>query len=521
MKKNYFYILLLLSNVNFSQVAGYDFASGSGYDITGNGNNGTLFGASASIDTLLIGSNMADYFQIPSSVLNGQVEFSINFKVKFNGLNITGGSPTNHLISGDLASSFGSFAMSYQKDVNKWYVVNNGAVFGFNDASIIVEKWYCVCLTRSSGGVVKFYVNGIQNPSTYNNTSPIAITNLIFGQETDCYGGCFAANQATYGKFDNIKIYHNELSLHFIDSICSPPILPVSTCSDVANYNFTLGSGIDNSGNGNNGTLFGASASVDTLLIGSNMNDYFQIPASVLNGRLEFSILMKIKFNGFNVTGGSPTNHLISGDLSSSFGSFAMSYQKDINKWYVVNNGAVFGFNDASIIIDKWYCVCLTRSSTGVIKFYVNGIQNSSTYNNTSPIAITNLIFGQETDCYGGCFATNQSTNGKFDFIRICGGEISIQEINSKCSTGTLGINEINKPSYVVFPNPVINSVSINKAINITEIEIYSIDGKVLFKANYVNQSSINISMNEFESGIYFVRLISGKNEFTQKIIKN
>lgn len=198
-----------------------------------------------------------------------------------------------------------------------------------------------------------------------------------------------------------------------------------------------------------------------------------------------------------------------------------MSYQKSVNAWYFVNNGNVYTFSDTSVITDKWYCVCLTRGNSGAIKLYVNGVQSTSTFNDSNPLTMTNLLFGQETDCYGGCFATNQTTNGKFDFIRICSGEISSNEINNICSFNSVGINDTNKPSSTLFPNPVINNLSINNPEGISKIELISIDGKILFKQHYHQIFSIIISMDDLSSGIYFIKLSTPKSENIYKIIKN
>ena len=53
MKKNYTFIFAILYLQFFSQVASYNFTSGSGADVSGNGNHGTLFGSTANVDSLL------------------------------------------------------------------------------------------------------------------------------------------------------------------------------------------------------------------------------------------------------------------------------------------------------------------------------------------------------------------------------------------------------------------------------------------------------------------------------------
>ena len=64
----------------------------------------------------------------------------------------------------------------------------------------------------------------------------------------------------------------------------------------LASYNFNGGSATDNSGNGNTGTFFGSAAIMDTLTVGYNTTDYFSVPASVLNSRVQFSAVFKITY---------------------------------------------------------------------------------------------------------------------------------------------------------------------------------------------------------------------------------
>jgi hypothetical protein len=290
--------------------------------------------------------------------------------------------------------------------------------------------------------------------------------------------------------------------------------------SQSAIYNFSNGLGLDASGNGNTGVLFGNSASGDSLDIGVNTTDYFQIPPSLLNNKVEFSIAFKVKFKGFNITGNSPTNHMFSGDLPAFEGSFATSYQKNVNSWYFVNGNSSYTFFDNNVLINQWYCVSLTRNANGLIKMYVDGIQNPTTYTNMLPLSMTNLILGQETDCFAGCFASNQSSNALFDYLNIYSTTLSTSDVSNICNNNNVSSRaELNDDNFI-FQNPVSEILKIEHAESLQMIELFSIDGKRLFTKAHNQNEIMTVSMLEFKSGVYYLRLLSDKTILSFKLIK-
>ncbi len=295
----------------------------------------------------------------------------------------------------------------------------------------------------------------------------------------------------------------------------------ISQANLIASYNFNGGSAADNSGNGKTGTFYGSSSVVDTLTIGYNTTDYFTVPASVLNTRVQFSIMFKIKFTGFNLSGSYPTNSIFSADNSSTSGVFALSYQKDVTKWRVGNNVVAFDFVDNSIVTGKWYCVTLTRDNAGNMKLYVDGTQNPTVNVYTTPISITSFIVGQETDCLAGCFAANQCAYAKFDDIRFYDNELTQSQISSECYL-LISVKEYNQLSASISPNPCRDFLKITNKDNVEnlEVEISSIDGKILKKVVYKNEKEAMLNVSELKSGVYFLTLRNNENTSTVKFIK-
>jgi len=84
---------------------------------------------------------------------------------------------------------------------------------------------------------------------------------------------------------------------------------------------------------------------------------------------------------------------------------------------------------------------------------------------------------------------------------------------------GSVGENEISSsnPQVNVYPNPATNYVSINSEINIINVEIYNIVGQKVFNQNDPG-NNFTINTNEFESGIFFVRITTPQGYQTQKL---
>jgi hypothetical protein len=72
--------------------------------------------------------------------------------------------------------------------------------------------------------------------------------------------------------------------------------------------------------------------------------------------------------------------------------------------------------------------------------------------------------------------------------------------------------------SVDVYPNPTLETITISTSINNSEFVVSDINGKVLSKERFSKTSQFNFS--EYPSGVYFVKVISGENVVSKKIIK-
>ena len=86
-----------------------------------------------------------------------------------------------------------------------------------------------------------------------------------------------------------------------------------------------------------------------------------------------------------------------------------------------------------------------------------------------------------------------------------------------------LNLETVNlQDKLTVYPNPATTQIYIDleKVINYSDVQIYNLDGKLLYSQDHSNTNHITINMSSFSKGIYILRLQSDKREESLKIIK-
>jgi hypothetical protein len=102
---------------------------------------------------------------------------------------------------------------------------------------------------------------------------------------------------------------------------------------------------------------------------------------------------------------------------------------------------------------------------------------------------------------------------------------LSLEVLGCNSQTAGFATDRFPKKEPVVYPNPASNKLIIDlNGINKKEIivELYSITGKkVLSKINPAINPTIHLSLHDLKPGLYIVRLTTGNEIYTKKIIKN
>lgn len=153
--------------------------------------------------------------------------------------------------------------------------------------------------------------------------------------------------------------------------------------------------------------------------------------------------------------------------------------------------------------------------------------------NNTVSVSITGLnessaIYSggnsatyQWLDCANSNAPISNFTNESEVFNQVGIYSVVVTEngctLTSDCFIfNSLEVNEQNKNDFVVYPNPVENTFKIESNETIDRAEVVDLNGKVVA---IVSQSNI-IDMTAFENGVYIVKIYSGLESWTGKIVK-
>lgn len=134
--------------------------------------------------------------------------------------------------------------------------------------------------------------------------------------------------------------------------------------------------------------------------------------------------------------------------------------------------------------------------------------------------------------CYDSSFNFNESAfpvqTANLTTIVSSAGSISSQStITASGGTVTtlclaLGINDIvGNSAFEIFPNPTSDffNLSFNKSITKGKLTIYNMMGQIFYSEEIVMATSKAIELNSVSSGVYFVKVFDGENNYSQKII--
>ena len=94
-------------------------------------------------------------------------------------------------------------------------------------------------------------------------------------------------------------------------------------------------------------------------------------------------------------------------------------------------------------------------------------------------------------------------------------------------NAGTIGISEVKKKNFTIYPNPAgkLLTLQIDDALNNSgneniEIEIRNVLGDILLIHHYQIRNKFDMDISDIQNGMYLLKIISGKNSFTTKLIK-
>ncbi|MBK7498428.1 MAG: T9SS type A sorting domain-containing protein [Ignavibacteriales bacterium] len=404
-------------------VAFYPF-NGNANDETGNGYNGSVSGATLTMDRFNLSDKAynfiyngfsSDKIQVSgTSGLNFSTGgFSLSAWIKFSG---TAGAGNNYPIVSKhtCGEQSGYILMLYNGKLTFWLAGSSGYNVLSTTEDYTDNSWHHVVAVYD-GSNKYIYVDGVLKNS-------VAFSYSVFNSADWALGGYNGCNGGFNGKVDEVKIYSR----------------PLSAAEVLDDYNLTKnslvaylpfnGNTIDESGNGHDGTINGNAALVpdrfntsDRAFTFPNQSSNISL-ANSTNMNLEngFSLNAWIKYkNTYSVIIGKHVCGYVNGFI------LGIDYDGQLQLW-LGNSGWSTVRTNETLMENRWYMVTATYDvNSGAAKIYLDGqLENSATisYTNFSsyPVSIGEVF-------QNNCSPANMS--GAVDEVKIYNRALSDAEI--------------------------------------------------------------------------------------------
>lgn len=201
------------------------------------------------------------------------------------------------------------------------------------------------------------------------------------------------------------------------------------------------------------------------------------------------------------------------GQLRNDFGnngvySFALNVQNVFTDMVVDNDKLIMCGTSGGFFFDDRDFLLLRINSNGLIDdsfnsdgYILTSIETS--FDDANAIAIQND---------GKIVLAGKGNNGSNNDIAVT------RHLNNQ----NVGIEEIQKSQLSIYPNPSANNeFKITSSSDLFQaIEVYQMDGSLIFQINHISTSSYDLTIPALPSGTYTAKIISDKNIITRKIIK-
>lgn len=150
----------------------------------------------------------------------------------------------------------------------------------------------------------------------------------------------------------------------------------------------------------------------------------------------------------------------------------------------------------------QWFNIALVQNlDNNTVKLYMNG---------------TEIVF-QGTLLPFGSNPTFQGKLNGFDYYSASS-SMSMYIDNIIFKQGSLGVSDVKKDAVKVYPTLAKDVVNIVAPNAISEISLIDVNGKVL-STQKSNETKTQVDVSNLTSGVYFVKIQSGNDSVTKKII--
>jgi hypothetical protein len=496
----------------------YPFCSNAN-DASGNGNNGTVNGATLTNDrfgnanSAYSFNGSSDYIGVPSgntTSLNVTGDFTLSFWLKTS-------QGANHIISfGDVINTNSGGYLAGLNDGSAPFGYLGFSTQGIWHVSTITlndNNWHNLVVTLKAD-TIRLYIDNTLNVQTTGVLPPLSWSgSRTIGSRNDFFNGWYQ------GILDDISVYNRALSAAEINSVFNSICTADITTGLIGNYPFN-GNANDISGNNNNGVVFGATLTTDRFGNANNAYSFNGISDYINCGISSATIFANgVSFCAWIY----PTVYELSSvvDRMQNTGSGFRINTRDVSNgstiWAQADNYTVGGLAANSTTQynpNQWLFITGTWSTNDSVKIYINGNWEGSTtvtYDMSSPYPIL-IGIGQR-------YLNFEPFQGKIDDVKIYNRALSSCDVDSLYdNTSSTGINENLLPNnFALYPNPTNGILFINGIVN-ERIVVYNSLGEMVKELQAENK----IDLSDCADGIYFLQVKNrdGKIVFATKVLK-
>lgn len=316
-------------------------------------------------------------------------------------------------------------------NVKYWTKYDNGSDYpSTTSGSPYAYQWVHLVYIRDGSGNKQCYINGVSAGTANDGAINVNYTdNNKVGMNTTYVNG--PGNSGFIGFISDLRYWVGSTGPYtYGASTCTVPTSPVSTSSaiymqagrnakitDVTNINTLL-------------TYNGPKISTAQSKFGGSSIRFDQYTAAMQCGNQDrqintlgsgqFTVEYWIRFNSF---GGGDTIHIDYRPASTN-GQYLTMYTDSTGFVAVYINSGAQIVSDSTLSTNTWYFIAVTRDSSNVIRLFINGTAQSTTYTNSAYLG-ANTGVAYDRPMVGGdaySYNTNKTIDGYMQDIRVTKG---------------------------------------------------------------------------------------------------
>lgn len=561
MKRNFTILLMILvafggfvnAQIPTDGLVGHWSFTGNALDESGNGNDGTVTGATLTTDrfgnenSAYSFDGVDDYIEVNNTVINNTLtnnqDYTISVWIQTTelgewmqedpviiALRDIDLSWSDKVIvlsiddAGYITSSFG------EHDLTQFHTITSNIIGNDN-------IWHNIVHIHQNDSNYLYFDNNLMGTTVDVGEQTTTTSSLTLGTRYNDAGTTFSSSYFS-GSIDDVLVYNKALTQSEITAIYEEPAPPCL----VASYPFT-GSAVDISGNDNNGVVNGATLTEDRFGTPNSaysfdgVDDKIVVPHSSSFETSDWTVTAwyKTEFQGYNrITDKSCTSNI-------NYMSIILLDGK------VYGSTSVGGVQNDPLPTDtantadgNWHFTAYSRSN-GYYNLYVDGVLVSSVVDD-----FTNIVNTDSLTIGSPCDYPSQQFNGSLDDIKIYGCALDSTEIADLYYDGqcfetittevfdttfvtvedTLNIDLIitelvapdNMNEMLVYPNPTSDLVYINcgdfSKMDSYQLKLVNSLSQVMWSTT-VTQQEYSVDLAGYTTGIYFLEIY---NSTAQKI---